>query len=173
MTSQLLENELEEEACALTRERIRTAPNQQALTAARAALRELGRTDLAEEIEARLEDSAPEYLDRSEELDKEGRPEEAVLVLMQAPSALPGNPNILVNTAIALIRSLREQGWVMGTADHAMALLTRARQIDPENSRANQLIRPLKQLARERKIENAFSADPAAPEAQASRSANE
>ncbi|MBQ7625512.1 MAG: tetratricopeptide repeat protein [Rhodocyclaceae bacterium] len=173
MTSQLLENELEEEACALTRERIRTAPNQQSLTAARAALRELGRTDLAEEIEARLEDTAHEYLDRSEELDKEGKPEEAVLVLMQATSALPGNPDILVNTAIALIRSLREQGWVMGTADHAMALLVRARQIDPENSRANQLIRHLKQLARERKIENAFNIDPAAPEAQASRSANE
>ena len=84
---------------------------------------------------------------------------------MQATSALPGNPNILINTAIALIRSLREQEWVMGTANHAMDLLTRARQIDPENSRANQLIRHLKQLARERKIENAFDADPAAPEA--------
>ena len=51
-------------------------------------------------------------------------------------------------------------------ADHAMALLVRARQIDPENSRANQLIRHLKQLARERKIENAFNIDPAAPEAE-------
>ena len=165
MTSQLLETKQEEEACALTRERIRTAPNQHSLTAARTALRDLGREELAEEIEARLDDSAREFLDRSEALDKEGKPEEAVLVLMQATSALPGNPNILINTAIALIRSLREQGWVMGTANHAMDLLTRARQIDPENSRANQLIRHLKQLARERKIENAFDADPAAPEA--------
>lgn len=165
MTDQLLENELEDEACALTRERIRTAPNQQSLNAARATLRELGRKELAEEIEARLDETAREFLDRSEELDKEGRPEEAVLVLMQATSALPGNPHVLVNTAIALIRSLREQDWVIGTADHAMELLVRARQIDPENSRANQLIRHLKQLARERKIENAFTIDPTAPEA--------
>ena len=151
MTGQLLANELEEEACELSRERIRTAANQRDLACARAALRELGRKDLAEKVEARLHDAAQKYLDRSEELEKAGQFEEAILVLMQATNALPGSPRLLVNAAIALIRSLREQGWVLETADRALSLLSRARQIEPENGQAQQLTRYLRQLAREKK----------------------
>ena len=170
MTGQLLDNKLEEEACELSRERIRTAANQRDLASARAALRELGRKDLAEKVEIRLQDAAQKYLDRSEELEKAGQFEEAVLVLMQATNALPGSPRLLVNAAIALIRSLREQGWVLETADRALGLLARARQIEPENGQAQQLTRYLKQLAREKKGDAAaaFSApqDTAAANAQ-------
>lgn len=164
MTGQLLANELEDEACALASERIRIAPNQQSLSAARASLRELGRKDLAEKVEARLHDTAREYLARSEQLEKAGQLEEALLVLMQATNALPGNPHVLINAAIALIRSLREQGWVLETADRALSLLARARQIEPENGQAQQLTRYLKQLAREKKGDtpSPFSAPQAA-----------
>lgn len=153
MTGQLLANELEEEACALTSERIRTATSQRALNAARATLRELGRKDLAEEVETRLHENAREYLDRCAQLEKEGKRDEASLLLMQATHALPGNPHILINAAIALIRSLREQAWDLDTADRALTLLSQARQIDPDNGRATQLIRYLKQLARDHKSE--------------------
>ena len=169
MTGQLLDNELEEEACELASERIRIAPNQQSLSAAHASLRELGRKDLAEKVENRLNDTACEYLARFEQLEKAGQFEDALTVLMQATNALPGNPHVLINASIALIRCLREQGWVTETAERALSLLARARQLDPDNGQAQQLTRYLRQLAREKKGDSnsAFSNPQAADSAAA------
>ena len=59
----------------------------------------------------------------------------AVAEMMNAARKMPGNPHVLFNAALALLRHIENRGWNEAFAAQASALIERAQRLSPANPR--------------------------------------
>jgi hypothetical protein len=55
--------------------------------------------------------------------------------MMNAARKMPGNPHVLFNAALALLRHIENRGWNEAFAAQASALIERAQRLSPANPR--------------------------------------
>ncbi|THF61596.1 response regulator [Pseudothauera rhizosphaerae] len=129
------DNDLEAEGSELVLDILRNAPDERTVEVTRDALRERGRELLAEELEGRTREEVRSLIARGADKAKSGDYDGAVSEMMSAVRKMPGNPHVLFNAALALLRHVEHRGWNERFASQASALIVRARRFDPASPR--------------------------------------
>jgi DNA-binding response OmpR family regulator len=124
---------LDDEGGALVGEILRNASDEQTIRQTRALLDEQGRKDLSEEVEERLHAEVRGYVATGAKLAQAGDYEGAVSEMLGAVRKMPGNPHVLFNAALALLRHIEHNGWNERLAGEARTLIARTRKVDPSN----------------------------------------
>ncbi|MGL1832940.1 tetratricopeptide repeat protein [Rhodocyclaceae bacterium SMB388] len=142
-----LDNALEAEGSELVVDVLRNAADQQTIEQTRALLRARGREDLTERIEERLYVEVKSYVTAGAEKAQAGDYDGAVAEMMNAVRKMPGNPHVLFNAALALLRRMEHNGWNERFAAEARNLINRTRKLDPQNPRLDAITRFMANLA--------------------------
>lgn len=129
------DNDLESEGCELVLDVLRNAADDGTVESTRAALHSRGLETLAEELETRTREEVRKLIVTGAEKAKSGDFDGAVVEMMNAARRMPGNPHVLFNAALALLRHIEHRGWNERFATQAGALITRARRADPASPR--------------------------------------
>lgn len=129
------DNDLEAEGSELVLDILRNAADERTVETTRAALRARGRELLADELEERTRDEVRSLISRGAAKAKAGDFDGAVSEMMSAVRKMPGNPHVLFNAALALLRHVEHRGWNERFASQAGALIARARRYDPASPR--------------------------------------
>lgn len=143
-----LDNQLDKEGSELAAHMLRTAQDAQTLEHSRSMLRKRGRDDLADEIEQRIHEEVKRYVALGAQKAQEGDFDGAVQEMMDAVRRLPGNPHVLTNATLALLRHLEYKGWNERLAAQARSLIMRTRRLDPDNAKLAPLTHFLQNLGR-------------------------
>lgn len=102
-------------------------------------LSELGRPELGESLAGRLQEEVGDIMARGAQLAKSGDFDGAVREMMEAVHKLPGNTQVLLNAALALLKHIEHRGWNDRFADQARQFIDRVRRQDPGNARLSAL----------------------------------
>lgn len=102
-------------------------------------LSELGRPELGESLADRLQEEVGDIMARGAQLAKSGDFDGAVREMMEAVHKLPGNTQVLLNAALALLKHIEHRGWNDRFADQARQFIDRVRRQDPGNARLSAL----------------------------------
>lgn len=129
------DNELDAEGSELVLDILRNTADEHTLNATRAALRARGRELLAEQLEERTREEVRNLVARGAAKAKAGDFDGAVSEMMHAVRQMPGNPHVLFNAALALLRHVEHRGWNERFARQAGTLIARARRYDPLSPR--------------------------------------
>ncbi|THF63631.1 response regulator [Pseudothauera nasutitermitis] len=129
------DNDLETEGSELVLDILRNAADERTLEITRGALRMRGREMLAEELEERTREEVRGLIARGAAKAKAGDYDGAVSEMMSAARRMPGNPHVLFNAALALLRHIEHRGWNERFATQASTLISRARRFDPASPR--------------------------------------
>lgn len=143
-----LDNDLEAEGSQLVIDILRNAADEHTVERTRALLRERGRGDLSNELEERVHVEVRGLISAGAEMVKAGNFDGAVREMMAAVQKMPGNPHVLFNAALALLRHIENRGWNERLAAQARGLIARTRRLDPTNSRLDALGGFMQQLVR-------------------------
>lgn len=127
--------DLEAEGSELVLDILRNAADERTVETTRAALRARGRELLAEELEERTREEVRGLISRGAAKAKAGDFDGAVSEMMSAVRKMPGNPHVLFNAALALLRHVENRGWNERFTSQAGALIARARRYDPASPR--------------------------------------
>lgn len=120
---------------ALLADLMRTAGDDRTLASTRAALQARGLEHLSREIEAQVQAEVKSLVSTGAEKAHAGDFDGAVSEMMNAARKMPGNPHVLFNAALALLRHIENRGWNEAFATQARALITRAHRLSPANPR--------------------------------------
>lgn len=143
-----LDNQLDTEGSELVADMLRHAEDEQALTHSRAVLRRRGRDDLAEAVEQRIHAEVKTFVARGAQKAQAGDFDGAVQEMMGAVRKLPGNPHVLFNAALAILRHIEHKGWNERLAEQARTLVVRTRRLDPANEKLDALSHFMQTLAK-------------------------
>jgi len=143
-----LDNELEAEGSELVMDILRSSADERTVESTRAMLRERGREDLSEQLERRVHSEVKGLIAAGAEKAQSGDYDGAVQEMMNAVHKMPGNPHVLFNAALALLRHIENQGWNERLAAQARALIVRTRRLDPGNPRLDAITGFMQQLTR-------------------------
>lgn len=124
---------LDDEGGALVGEILRKASDETTIHQTRALLDEHGRKDLSEQVEERLHAEVRGYVAAGAKLAQAGDYDGAVAEMLGAVRQMPGNPSVLFNAALALLRHIEHNGWNERMAGEARVLIARSRKLDPSN----------------------------------------
>lgn len=130
-----LDQQLEAQASEIVVDILRNAADEQTIEMTRAVLRERGREDLSERIEEDLHAEVRQYISAGARKAQAGDFDGAVSAMMSAVRRMPGNPHVLFNAALALLRHIEHNGWNERFANQARSLIQRTRKLDPANPR--------------------------------------
>ena len=128
-----LEHDLEEGAAGLVRDVMRNAADAGVMDRAMSIMAQAGHaelgTRLAEETRQHVVDLVAAGAARAQGGDYQG----AVTLMGEAALAMPGNPQVAFNAALALLRCLEHTGWDERLGQQAMNQLGAVRRLDPRN----------------------------------------
>ncbi|HRP94612.1 MAG TPA: response regulator [Rhodocyclaceae bacterium] len=155
-----LDHQLEAEGSEVVADILRNAGDEQTIEMTRAVLRERGREDLSERIEERLHAEVRQYIAAGARKAQGGDYDGAVSEMMSAVRRMPGNPHVLFNAALALLRHIEHNGWNDRFAAQARTLIQRTRRLDPANPRLEAIGDFLRGLVRKHGIRPATATAP-------------
>lgn len=135
-----LENGLETECKALVSDVLRNAEDEETLAKTHKLLRDRGRHDISTDIDARIQDEVKRLIGAGAVKAQAGDFDGAVSEMMNAARRLPGNPHVLFNAALALLRHIERHGWNEQFATQARKLIIRCRKLDPNNPRLEAIV---------------------------------
>lgn len=118
---------------------LRHAPDEQTILRTRELLAEQGRKDLSEQVDEKLHNEVRNYVALGAQKAQAGDFEGAVSEMMGAVRKMPGNPHVLFNAALAVLRHLENTGWNERLAEEARTLIARTRKLDPSNPKLEAL----------------------------------
>lgn len=159
-----LANRLDAEGSELVADMLRTAEDVHSLESSRAVLRKHGRDDLADAVEQKIHAEVKNVVARGAQKAQAGDFDGAVQEMMGAVRKLPGNPHVLLNATLALLRHIEHKGWNERFADQARMLINRTRKLDPDNSRLEALTQFMQNLARKYGVRADRATAPQEPE---------
>jgi len=130
-----LENEQQDAAEAVMGDVMRNASDEGALARAlevfeRAGMKSVGE-NLAQQTKQEVADLVKAGAKRAEEGDYQG----SVDLMLQATNRMPGNVQVGLNAALALLKLIEHAGWNEAHADKARALISMAREHHPSHPR--------------------------------------
>ncbi|MDX9716964.1 MAG: response regulator [Thauera sp.] len=114
---------------------MRTAGDDRTLASTRATLQARGLEHLSREVEARVQAEVKTLVSNGAEKAHAGDFDGAVSEMMNAARKMPGNPHVLFNAALALLRHIENRGWNEAFATQARGLISRAHRLSPANPR--------------------------------------
>lgn len=129
------DQQLDEHGSDLLLDLLRTSADERTLESTRAALKARGREQLALQLEARIQLEVKSLVTAGAEKARAGDFDGAVAEMMNAARKLPGNPHVLFNAALALLRHIEHRGWNDAFASQARGLIERARVLAPASPR--------------------------------------
>lgn len=135
-----LENGLEQECKDLAGDVLRNAEDEETLTKTHKLLRDRGRHDISTDIDARIQQEVKRLIGAGAVKAQAGDFDGAVAAMMNAARRLPGNPHVLFNAALALLRHIERNGWNEQFATQARKLIIRCRKLDPSNPRLEAIV---------------------------------
>lgn len=140
---------------------LRHAPDERTIRETRELLAEQGRKDLTEKVEERLHEEVRNYVAAGAQKAQAGDFEGAVSEMLGAVRKMPGNPHVLFNAALALLRHIEHNGWNERLAEEARGLITRTRKVDPANPKLEAMINFMSGLERKYGMQPHMPAAPA------------
>jgi DNA-binding response OmpR family regulator len=143
-----LDNDLEVEGSQLVMDILRNSADERTIETTRAMLRERGHERLSEQLEHRIHSEVKGLIAAGAEKAQAGDYDGAVQEMMNAVHKMPGNPHVLFNAALALLRHIENKGWNERFASQARALIARTRSLDPANPRLDAITGFMHQLIR-------------------------
>jgi CheY-like chemotaxis protein len=143
-----LDNRLEAEGSMLVVEILRNSADERTVETTRALLRARGREELSDELEQRVHTEVKSLIAAGADKVRSGDYDGAVQEMMSAVQKMPGNPHVLFNAALALLRHIENKGWSDRLAGQARSLIGRTRKLDPANPRLEAITGFLQQLTK-------------------------
>lgn len=141
-----LDHQLESEASELIIDLLRSTTDGEIIESVRRSLKVRGRADLANQIEQKLHNEVKEYIAAGAARAHAGDYDGAVREMMHAVRKMPGNPHVLFNAALALLRHMEENGWNEHFAARARTLIEHCRKIAPDHPRLGAITKLLHDL---------------------------
>lgn len=129
------DQELETEGCELIMDLLRTAEDEHTVERTNEILGRRGLTALAQQLDARMQAEVRSLVTTGAEKAYAGDYDGAVSEMMNAARRMPGNPHVLFNAALALLRHIEHRGWNDVFAAQARNLIQRAHKLSPQNPR--------------------------------------
>lgn len=154
------DNELADTGSTVILDILRNASDEATVEATRSVLRERGLDDLSEQLELKIHVEVKALIAAGAEKAQAGDFDGAVHEMMNAVHRTPGNPHVLFNAALALLRHIEHNGWNERFAAQARALIERARRLDPANPRLSAIIGFMHELIRKYKVRSSRPAPP-------------
>jgi DNA-binding response OmpR family regulator len=134
-----LANGLDQQGGEIVSDILRHAPDEQTIRETRELLAEQGRKDLSEQVEEKMHAEVRNYVALGAQKAQAGDYGGAVTEMMVAVRRMPGNPHVLFNASLALLRHIEHAGWNERMAEEARALIARTRKVDPKNPKLDAL----------------------------------
>lgn len=143
-----LDNHLEAEGSQLVMDILRNAADERTIEKTREILQERGCGALSNELEQRVHVEVKGLIATGADMVKSGDYDGAVREMMSAVQKMPGNPHVLFNAALALLRHIENRGWNERFAAQARGLIARTRRLDPANPRLDAISGFMQQLVK-------------------------
>ena len=143
-----LDHDLETEGSMLVMDILRNSADERTVETTRAMLRAKGREDMSEELEQRVHVEVKGLIAAGADKVRSGDYDGAVQEMLSAVQKMPGNPHVLFNAALALLRHIENRGWNERLAAQARNLIARTRRLDPANPRLEAITGFMQQLTR-------------------------
>jgi tetratricopeptide (TPR) repeat protein len=130
-----LEHQLHDAAAEVISEVMRNAADDHALAKAKGVLEEAGLQSMADELALKTRQDVLDLVATGASHAESGDFEGAADFMLQAVRKMPGNTQVGMNAALALLKLIEHRGWNDKFAAQARSLVDRARYSDPSNPR--------------------------------------
>lgn len=132
-------HQLDEQGEALVLDLLRSAGDDESIASTREMLTQSGRADLSTQLEQKIQGEVRQLIATGAQLAQSGDYDGAVREMFNAVRKMPGNPHVLYNAALALLRHIEHRGWNDQFAVQARNLIAQVRRRDPLNPRLSAL----------------------------------
>ncbi|WPX32423.1 response regulator [Actimicrobium sp. CCC2.4] len=130
-----LEQQMDSGATEIMLDVMNNASSSAAMAKAVNLFEQSGRADLAQSTAKESRRMVVDLVASGAEKARQGDYGGAVTAMMEAVKKLPGNPQVVFNAAVALLKHLDHLGWDERLADQARTLIDSARRLDAANPR--------------------------------------
>ncbi|HEU4850988.1 MAG TPA: tetratricopeptide repeat protein [Telluria sp.] len=128
-----LQNNKEEGATQVIGEVMRNAGNNAAMAKAMKVLEESGRPEMALAMAQQARQQVVDLVASGASRARDGDYKGAVQLMLEAVAKLPDNPQVVFNAAVAVLKSLENEGWDERLGQQALSLIDTVRRRDPAN----------------------------------------
>ncbi|MFC5460341.1 response regulator [Massilia niabensis] len=128
-----LAHDMEEGAASLVRDVMRNAADATVMDRAMSVMAQAGHAELGTQLAQETRQHVVDLVANGAERAKNGDYQGAVTLMGEAALAMPGNPQVAFNAALALLRCLEHTGWDDKLAQQALAQLGAVRRLDARN----------------------------------------
>lgn len=130
-----LEHQQEDSAAEMIGEVMRNAADDQAMEKAKGVLEQAGLESMADELAVKTKQDMMDLVATGAHHAESGDYEGAVSFMLQAVRKMPGNTQVGLNAALALLKLIEHRGWNAKFAAQARSLVDLARRSDPGHPR--------------------------------------
>jgi tetratricopeptide (TPR) repeat protein len=128
-----IENGMEEGAAEIVRDVMRNAQNGAAVARAMAVFEKAGQAEMAQKLALESRQQVVDLVATGAAKAKDGDYKGAVVLMQEAATKLPDNPQVVFNAALALLKCLEHEGWDERLGQQALASIAAVRRLDPVN----------------------------------------
>jgi len=128
-----IENGMQEGAVEIVRDVMRNAQNGAAMARAMAVFEQAGQGEMAQKLAMESRQEVIDLVASGAARAKEGDYKGAVVLMQEAATKLPDNPQVVFNAALAVLKCLDHEGWDDRLGQQALGLITGVRRLDPVN----------------------------------------
>jgi DNA-binding NarL/FixJ family response regulator/Tfp pilus assembly protein PilF len=128
-----IENGMEEGAADVVRDVMRNAQNGAAMARAMAVFENAGQAEMAQELALESRQQVVDLVATGAAKAKDGDYKGAVVLMQEAATKLPHNPQVVFNAALATLKCLEHDGWDERLGQQALGYIAGVRRLDPVN----------------------------------------
>ena len=128
-----IENGMEEGAAEVVRDVMRNAQNGAAVARAMAVFENAGQAEMAQKLAMESRQQVVDLVATGAAKAKSGDYKAAVVLMQEAASKLPDNPQVVFNAALAILKCLDHDGWDERLGQQASGYIAGVRRLDPVN----------------------------------------
>jgi DNA-binding NarL/FixJ family response regulator/predicted Zn-dependent protease len=128
-----IENGMEEGAADVVREVMRNAQNGAAVARAMAVFENAGQAETAQKLALESRQQVVDLVATGAAKAKGGDYKGAVVLMQEAATKLPTNPQVVFNAALATLKCLDHDGWDERLGQQALGYIAGVRRLDPVN----------------------------------------
>lgn len=128
-----IENGMEEGAAEIVRDVMRNAQNGAAIARAMAVFENAGRAETAQKLAMESRQQVVDLVATGAAKAKSGDYKGAVVLMQEAATKLPDNPQVVFNAALAILKCLEHDGWDERLGHQAQGFIAGVRRLDPVN----------------------------------------
>jgi DNA-binding NarL/FixJ family response regulator/Tfp pilus assembly protein PilF len=128
-----IENGMQESAAEIVRDVMRNAQNGAAVARAMAVFENAGQAEMAQTLAMESRQQVVDLVATGAAKAKSGDYRGAVVLMQEAATKLPDNPQVVFNAALAILKCLDHDGWDERLGQQAADFIAGVRRLDPVN----------------------------------------